>query len=72
MAAGEHATARAGEDVRMKIDQAGGDVESSHIDYLAGLCGRDIGGNGGDLATFDSNVAHSADFVFAVDEMAAF
>src|SRR6266478_4589459 len=71
IAASEHAPIGAGENVSMKIDQAGSNVESSHIDHLARLCGGDIRGNGGDPAIPDREVAPSIDIVLAVDEVTA-
>jgi len=65
------AHARAGIDVDMNINQPGRYVEARHIHRLQRLGGIDVARHFGNAAVFDGDVAHVADAVLGVDDVAA-
>ena len=58
-------------DVDVDIDQARRDVKAGGVHGLDGARCRDVGGDGGDFAVLDRDVAHGAELVLAVDDVAA-
>jgi hypothetical protein len=62
----------AGVYMHVHIDQAGGDIQARDIHDFAGPGGRNIGGDGGDLAVRNSHVQDRAGLALAVDDVASF
>ena len=58
-------------EVRVDVDEPGSDVEARDVDHLEGLGGIDGCGHGGHLAACDGHVAHRAQVVARVDDVAA-
>ena len=61
---------RAGVDVRMNVDEPGCHVEPAHVDRLQRVGGIELLSDRRDLARGDGDVAHSADGIARVDDVA--
>jgi hypothetical protein len=61
----------AGVYVDVHVHQAGGDVQTLHVDHFEGCGARDIRGNPGNLVVLNRHVADGADVILGVDDMTA-
>src|SRR5438132_1614882 len=64
--------ARGEEQVRVDIDEPGGNMEPVNVDHLFGLRGTDVGCDSGNLTAGNCYVHLRVDAVFGIDQVAAF
>ena len=65
------ALAGAGVDVGVDVDQAGSHVEAGDVDHFESGGRIQMGGDGGDGAILDGNIADGADVVLRIDDVSA-
>ena len=65
------AQSAANNNMRVQIDESGGNVEPRDTDNFPGFARRDVFRHAGDLASGDANIENLVDFVLRIDQMAA-